>query len=96
VYEELTATERRCAQLLADGADLWTASASVGGHLLATWNAFVLQTLGAGLLHADYAADAGTVGFVPPVSFDQAWSCFRRRQVGSARPVRRTTIPISI
>jgi len=48
----------------------------VGGHLVATWNAFVLQSLGAGLLDADYAAEPGTVGYVPQVTFDQAWSWF--------------------
>jgi hypothetical protein len=37
---------------------------------------FVLQTLGAGLLDADYAAEPGTVGYVPPITFDQVWSWF--------------------
>jgi hypothetical protein len=37
---------------------------------------FVLQTLGAGLLDADNAAEPGTVGYVPPITFDQVWSWF--------------------
>ena len=72
VYETLAETERVRAQLVADGQDLWDASPAVGGYLVAAWNAFVLQNLGAGMLDADYAADAGTVGYVPPVTFDQA------------------------
>lgn len=74
IYAELTEVEKTRAQMLVDGHDLWTASPALGGHLLATWNAFVLQTLGAGLLDADYTADTGTVGYLPPVTFDQAWS----------------------
>jgi hypothetical protein len=76
VYQTLSETERVRSQLVADGRDLWDAPPAVGGYLVAAWNAFVLQTLGAGLLDADYAADAGTVGYVPPVTFDQAWSWF--------------------
>ena len=76
VYQVLGETEQVRAQLVADGRDLWDASPAVGGYLAAAWNAFVLQTLGAGLLDADYAADAGTVGYVPAVTFDQAWSWF--------------------
>jgi hypothetical protein len=90
VYQTLEETERVRAQLVADGHDLWDASPAVGGYLVAAWNAFVLQTLGAGLLDADYAADAGTVGYVPPVTFDQAWSWFAAAagwlsQAGQAR-----------
>src|SRR6266540_1572647 len=76
VYAELTEAEKTRAELLAAGQDLWSAPASLGGHLLATWNAFVLQTLAVGLLDADYAVDAGTIGYVPPVTFDQAWTWF--------------------
>src|SRR5262249_12029110 len=76
VYEELDWPERSRAELVAAGQDLWTAPPDISGHLIATWNAFVLQTLAAGLLDADYATDAGTVGYVPQVTFDQAWSWF--------------------
>jgi hypothetical protein len=61
VYAELVEAEQDRAQLLAEGRDLWDAPRAAGGHLVATWNAFVLQSLGAGLLDADYVADAGTV-----------------------------------
>ncbi len=76
VYAELTEAEKTRTELLTAGQDLWTAPPALGGHLLATWNAFVLQTLAVGLLDADYAADAGTVGYVPQVTFDQAWTWF--------------------
>jgi hypothetical protein len=76
VYQALGEAEQARTQMLADGQDLWTVPRSVGGHLVATWNAFVLQTLGAGLLDADYAAEPGTIGYVSPVTFDQAWSWF--------------------
>ncbi len=40
--------------------------------LVCTWNAFVLQTLGDAFIDADYEADPKTVGFVPPVTAEQA------------------------
>jgi hypothetical protein len=76
VYQALSDAEQARVQMLATGQDLWSAPRAVGGHLLATWNAYVLQTLGGGVLDADYAADSGTVGYVPPVTFDQVWSWF--------------------
>jgi hypothetical protein len=76
VFAELAEAEKTRTQMVAEGRDPWTAAPSVSGHLVATWNAFVLQSLAAGLLDADYAADAGTVGYVPPVTFDQAWAWF--------------------
>ena len=90
VYSELTEAEKTRAELLAADQDLWSAPPSLGGHFLATWNAFVLQTLADGLLDADYAADAGTVGYVPPVTFDQAWTWFSTAEswLGQARQAR--------
>jgi hypothetical protein len=44
VYAELAEAEQARAELVVGGEDVWTASPAVGGHLLATWNAFVLQT----------------------------------------------------
>ena len=76
VYQELYEAEQDRTRLVSDGQSLWSAPRAAGGHLAATWNGFVLQTLGAGLLDADYAADTGTVGYVPPVTFEQAWSWF--------------------
>lgn len=71
-YDELVAAEEVRTQLTAGGASVWDPPPAVSSQLLASWNAFVLQTLGEALLDADYAADPGTVGFVPPVVYDQA------------------------
>jgi len=76
VFEELARAEQERARLVADGLDLWHAPPAVSGHLVATWNAFVLQSMGAGLLDADYTVDTGTVGYVPAATFEQAWSWF--------------------
>src|SRR6201994_2317511 len=59
-------------------------------ELLAAWNAFVLQTLGETLLDADYATKPGTVGFVPPVTFNQvsAWLSAVEGWVSRARQAR--------
>jgi hypothetical protein len=76
VYQELSEAEQARGQMLADGQNLWTAPRSVGGYLVASWNAFALHSLGAGLLAADYATDRGTTGYVPAVTFEQAWSWF--------------------
>lgn len=76
VYEALTEGEQVRTQLRLAGQTLWTASPAIGSRLVATWNAYVLQSLAAGLLDADYAADTGTVGYVPPVTFEQVWSWF--------------------
>jgi hypothetical protein len=73
VHAELAAAEQARAELVVGGDDVWTAAPAVGGQLLATWNAFVLQTLGEALLDADYAGDPGTAGYLPPITFEQAW-----------------------
>jgi hypothetical protein len=76
VYQELSEAEQARSQMLADGQNLWTAPRSVGGYLIACWNAFALHSLGTRLLDADYETDRGTAGYVPPVTFEQAWSWF--------------------
>src|SRR5215510_11668409 len=65
VHVEFDRAEQDRAGLPVDGLHLWTAPPSVGGRLAATWNAYVLQTLGAALVDADYTADEHTVGYVP-------------------------------
>lgn len=54
----------------------WDATPAVAGQLLASWNSYVLQILGEALLDADYAADPGTVGYVPEVTFGQVSEWF--------------------
>jgi hypothetical protein len=76
VYEALAEVDEACVQLRLSGRDMWNAPRALRGQLVATWNAYVLQTLGAGLLDHDYASDSGTVGYVPPATFAQAWAWF--------------------
>jgi len=73
VYDELSYAERTRDQLRLTGGDPWTAPAGYGGHLLATWNAFALHTLGQRLLDGDGGPDAGPAGYLPQVTFAQAW-----------------------
>ena len=52
--------------------DYWSVPAAQQTFFLATWNAFVLQTLADAFIEADSAFDPGTAGFVPPVTARQA------------------------
>jgi hypothetical protein len=56
-----------------DGA---AATAGERSRRVAVWNALVPQLLAEALLDADYRADPHTVGFVPPVTADQAGRLF--------------------
>ena len=89
-YDELLAGERIRVELTAAGTSLWDTPAAVNSQLLASWNAFVLQTLGETFLDADYLADPGTVGFVPPVTYDQTarWLAAVEGWVSRARQAR--------
>ena len=90
VYDEMMAAEKVREDLVVAGTALWDAPPAVGSQLLASWNAFVLQTLGEALLDADYAASPGTVGFVPKVTFTQAsaWLSAVEGWVSRARQAR--------
>lgn len=89
-YDELMAAEKVRAELTAAGSSLWDAPAAVSSQLLAAWNAFVLQTLGETFLDADYTANPGTIGFVPPITYDQAsrWLAAVESWVSRARQAR--------
>lgn len=54
----------------------WNPTAAQASQLLATWNAYCLQTLAERLLDADYAADPGTAGFLPTVTAEQVRRLF--------------------
>lgn len=71
VFAKLEAAEQ-----LRPGVDAWAPSPAQASQLLATWNAYCLQTLAEQLLDADFAADPGTVGFVPPVTAEQVRRLF--------------------
>jgi hypothetical protein len=89
-YEELLAADQLRDQILAGAASLWAAPAGQGSQMLAAWNGFVLQTLGESLLDADYATRPGTVGYVPPATFDQvsSWLSAVEGWVSRARQAR--------
>lgn len=78
VYESYLAAESVLTGLAASGTHPWAAPAQVRGQLLCTWNAYLLQTLGAALLDADYRAMPSTVGYLPPVTAQQAWALFEQ------------------
>ncbi|GBF04657.1 hypothetical protein DAERI_020254 [Deinococcus aerius] len=71
VHPLLDAAERRRFDLTLSGTSPFAVKRHVGLELACAWNAFALQTLADKMLEADEAADPSTVGFVPPVTFDQ-------------------------
>lgn len=92
-YEDLLAAEETRRSLVSAGTDPWSLRPGTATQLLSTWNAFALQTLGDRFIEADYDADPSTVGYLPPVTAEQAarflgevqqWSAFARR--GTADP----------
>lgn len=71
VHDLLDAAERRRFEFAATGVSPFAMSRQVGLELVCIWNAFALQTLGDKMLEADEVADPDSVGFVPPVTFEQ-------------------------
>jgi hypothetical protein len=71
-YELLDRSELRRAELTIEHADAWSTDPATKAFRLCTWNAFTLQLLGDELLDADYRVNPATVGFVPPVTAQQA------------------------
>ncbi|MHB1235173.1 MAG: hypothetical protein ACYCZK_05830 [Microbacteriaceae bacterium] len=93
-YDDLSSAEGTRRELAVAGTDLWSTGPGQATQLLCTWNAFALQTLGDQFIEADYAADPSTVGFLPPVTAEQAarflgevqrWSAFARRGTADAQ-----------
>lgn len=56
--------------------DAWSVPKEAQAAMLCGWNAFALQLLGDRLLEADYEANPATVGYVPPVTAEQALSFY--------------------
>lgn len=88
VFDDLARAEALRHELAASGTDPWSMTCGQASQLLCTRNAFVLQTLGDQLIDADYAADPRTVGYLPPVTAEQAaaflgeveqWAALARR-----------------
>jgi len=72
VHELLSEVEQRRADLALKGGHPWSADRTSRTLELCAWNAFTLQLLGDELLVGDYRAKPATVGFVPPVTAEQA------------------------
>jgi len=89
-YQDMTDAEQLRASLAASGAGLWGASPAQASRLLCAWNAFALQTLGDELIEADYRADPRTVGFLPPVTAEQAAAFLGEVEQWSSRARRAT------
>lgn len=71
-YGLLVDAEQLRQQLQTEGRDGFSADPATKAFLVCAWNAFALQTLGDEFVEADYRADPNTVGFVPPVTAEQA------------------------
>lgn len=77
IYDSFTAIEAERKQLADVGTDLWQPDSPDPRPQLATWwRAFACQQLGEAFLDADYAADPGTAGYVPPVTAEQVEALF--------------------
>lgn len=75
-YESLLAVEDRRAALAAAGTPIGDVERSTRILFLAHWCAFANQQLGEAFLEADYEYDPATVGYVPPVTAEQATAFF--------------------
>ena len=71
-YDFQQHAEEMRGDLLKRSVDPWSAEPATQAFLLCAWNAFVLQTLADQFVAADYQADPGTVGFLPPITAAQA------------------------
>lgn len=72
VYKLLDDVEDQRLACKVQGRHPWELEEAKQAELLCTWNAFALQTLGDQLVAADERADPTTVGYVPPVTAEQA------------------------
>lgn len=72
VYSLFIESEKRRAEATRLGQSSWAMPIGTRSYLAAAWIGFALQTLGDAFLKADYEADSTTVGFVPPVTAEQA------------------------
>lgn len=52
--------------------DYWQVPEAKQTFFLASWNTFALQSIGDAFIEADFEYDPSTVGFVPPVTAEQA------------------------
>lgn len=72
VYDLLETLEQRRLDWKLKDLDAWTVEPGAQTALVCAWNAYALQLLGDRLLEADYQTSPRTVGYVPPVTAEQA------------------------
>jgi hypothetical protein len=76
VHDMLHEAEAQRLNLKIQGLNPWTAPVATQAYLLCLWNAFTLQTLGDQFLDADYRANPGTVGYLPPKTAEQVFAFY--------------------
>lgn len=85
VYALMDDLDARRAEWTVRGVDAWSVDHEAQSALLCGWNAFALQILGDELVAADYASSTSTVGYVPPVTAEQALSWYEQVPAWLAR-----------
>lgn len=85
VYQAYLDAEQMQVELAGQGIHPFLASRVQRTQLLCTWNAYVLQVLGEALIEGDYHASPVTVGYLPPVTFEQSWACLSQVEPWLAR-----------
>ncbi|KKC03287.1 hypothetical protein AWC17_24160 [Mycobacterium nebraskense] len=91
-YQDYLSADQLREELAAAGIDPWFASPAESSQLLATWNAYALQSLGQAFVEAERPA-AGSGGFLPRVTAEQALRFLREVPGWSARARRAATDP---
>lgn len=84
-YEDMLAADQMRTDMAGAGSNLWSANAGQISQLLCTWNAFALQTLGDAFIDADYQTNPRTIGYLPPVTAEQAAAFLGEVESWSAR-----------
>lgn len=76
VYALVDDLERDRANWTLQDLDAWSVPEATQAALLCAWNAFALQVLGDRLLEADYESEPSTVGYLEPVTAEQAMAFY--------------------
>lgn len=72
VQDLMTQIEQERAEAKLQGKDAWTVDTATQLARLCAWNAFALQLLADELVDADYESQPATIGYLPPVTAQQA------------------------
>ncbi|WP_292976605.1 hypothetical protein [Mycobacterium sp.] len=91
-YQDYLAADQLREELARAAIDPWSTSPAESSQLLATWNAYALQSLGQAFVDAEGLAP-GTAGFLPRVTADQALRFLREVPKWSARARRAAMDP---